>query len=197
MSELTTHEQIHRRLLILGLIVSLSLGCTRSEPTIATIEPQGRVESNSVEVTIVDRAEFDAALVRFKGQVVLVDCWATWCLPCLAQLPHSLELAARLGDQGLTVVTLSFDDPSKIDAVSKLLAKKGGAAGTHFISKRGGGSEAMDEFEITGGALPHYKLFDRTGKLIRTFALDPSAERQFTINDIDQAVNELLGDRDG
>jgi thiol-disulfide isomerase/thioredoxin len=195
MSEHTTHEQIHRSLLIFGLLVSL--GCTRAEPTNPTIEPQGRVESNSVEVTIVDRAEFDAALVRFKGQVVLLDCWATWCLPCVAQLPHSMELAERLGSQGLRVATLSFDDLSRIDAVSKLLSAKGGGAGTHFICKNGGGSKAMEEFEITGGALPHYKLFDRTGKLIRTFAIDPSAERQFTVYDIDQAVKELLSHRDG
>lgn len=178
--------------LVLGLVISLSLGCTRAEPTNETIEPQGRVESNSVEVTTVDRAEFDVALVRYKEQVVLVDCWATWCLPCVAQLPHSLQLAERFGNQGLIVATLSFDDPSKSDAVGKLLSKNGGRAGVHFISKSGGGSQAMEEFAITGGALPHYKLFDRGGKLIRTFALDPTAERQFTMDDIDQAVSRLL-----
>lgn len=196
-----TDELIHRSLFVCGLLVSLSLGCTQAEPTNTnikpTVEPQGRVESNSVEVTIVDRAEFDAALVRFQGRVVLVDCWATWCLPCLAQLPHSMGLATRYGDEGLTVATLSFDDRSKMEAVGKLLAAKGGVAGTHFISKRGGGSQAMDEFDISGGALPHYKLFDRTGKLHRTFAIDPSAEKQFTTDDIDQAVNQLLSAKAG
>ncbi len=197
MSELMIHEQMHRCLLTFGLIVSLSLGCTRAEPTDTSNELQGRVENNSVEVTIVDRAEFDAALVRFNGQVVLVDCWATWCLPCLEQLPHSMELARQYGHDGLNVVTLSFDDPSKIDAINNLLTTKGGEAGTHFIYKYGGGSKAMDEFEITGGALPHYKLFDRTGKLRRTFALDPTAQKQFTTDDIDQAVNELLSEQAG
>ena len=137
-------------------------------------------------------AGFDAALVQFKGKVVLVDCWATWCVPCLAQLPHSLQLAADRAADGLAVVTISFDDPSKIDQVRQTLAAKGGSAGTHFISKQGGSSASMDEFEITGGALPHYKLFDRAGKLHRTFALDPSAERQFTTDDIEFAVADLL-----
>lgn len=52
----------------------------------------------------------------------------------------------------------------------------------------------MDDFEIVGGALPHYKLYGRDGKLMRTFALDPSAEKQFTPEDIAAAVSAALAD---
>jgi thiol-disulfide isomerase/thioredoxin len=192
MSELRSIEQHFASFLVLAFVVGLGGGCSRAEPTRDTVEPQGRVEENSVEVTIVDRAEFDAALVLLQGQVVLVDCWATWCMPCIAQLPHSMQLATEHAPEGLTVLTLSFDDPSKIEAVRNVMENKGGQAATHFMSKNGGSSQSMDEFEITGGALPHYKLFDRAGKLHRIFALDPSAERQFTVDDIDAAVIKLL-----
>jgi thiol-disulfide isomerase/thioredoxin len=194
MSELRSLEQHSHGLFILALVVCLTFGCKPAEPTIDTIEPQGRVEENSVEVTIVDRAEFDAALVHLKGQVILVDCWATWCIPCLKQLPHSMELATKNAQDGLVVLTLSFDDPSKVEAVQKILESKGGQAATHFLSANGGSSQSMDDFEITGGALPHYKLFDRAGKLVRVFALDPSAERQFTTDGIDEAIRELLSE---
>ena len=63
-----------------------------------------------------------------------------------------------------------------------------------LISALGGGSKAAEAFEISGGALPHYKLFDRTGKLRRTFGVDPSATTQFTTADIDAAVAELLAE---
>jgi hypothetical protein len=60
--------------------------------------------------------------------------------------------------------------------------------------KSGTSSESFDAFEIASGALPHYKLYDRTGKLRRTFELDPSAKKQFTPADIDAAVTELLAE---
>lgn len=181
-------------LLAIALLLASFAGCSRSDPAVSADEPQDRVEQRSVVVTAVDRAEYDAALVSLQGKVVLVDCWATWCVPCLAQLPHSLQLAETHADDGFALLTVSFDDPGKVAAVQGVLAAKGGDAhGTHYISLPGG-SQSMEDFEIDGGALPHYKLYDRTGKLRRTFALDPSAEKQFTTDDIDAAVAELLAE---
>jgi hypothetical protein len=48
------------------------------------------------------------------------------------------------------------------------------------------------EFAIDGGALPHYKLYDRRGRLSRTFSTDPESDQQFSTDDIDAAVAELL-----
>lgn len=176
------------------LLLGCLTGCSQNENASVDTELQGRVEQHSAVVTIVDRAGYDAALVSFKGRVVLVDCWATWCLPCLQQLPHTMQLGQQHDD--LAVVTLNFDSPTKSEQVAKMLTSKGGdTVGTHFISQQGGSPQSMDEFEISNGALPHYKLYDRTGKLRRTLELDPAAERQFTTADIDAAVAELLKER--
>jgi thiol-disulfide isomerase/thioredoxin len=181
---------------IVALVLTLA-GCSPAESTDATNEPQDRVGENSVVVTAVDRAGFDAVLVHQRGEVVLVDCWATWCLPCLAQLPHTLQLAERHHADGLKVVTLNFDGPQKQEQVENVLAERQAHRGTHLVVEDGSSSQAMDEFEITGGALPHYKLYGRDGKLIRTFALDPAAEKQFTPEDIDLAVSAALADKSG
>jgi thiol-disulfide isomerase/thioredoxin len=178
---------------VVALVLALA-GCSPTESTTATDEPQDRVGENSVVVTIVDRTEFDAVLVNSRGKVVLVDCWATWCLPCLAQLPHTLELAEQHHADGLEVVTLNFDGPKKREQVEKVLTDRHANLGTHMIVKDGGSSQAMDDFEIVGGALPHYKLYGRDGKLMRTFALDPSAKKQFTPEDIAAAVTAALAD---
>lgn len=192
MSDRRGQRSPSRPLLCVVVLVGTIAGCGSTDtPSVA--EPQGRVDQNPVVVTEVDRAGFDAALVSHRGKVVLVDCWATWCLPCLAQLPHSFDLAKKHGDK-LAVVTLSFDGPSAVDRISKTIASKGGdSLETHLVSQKGGSPASMEEFEIPGGALPCYKLFDAEGNLKQVFAVDPTAEKQFTSDDIAVAIDELLG----
>ena len=93
-------------------------------------------------------------------------------------------------------MTLNFDDPDAAEPVRKALAGAGaGRAGvTNLQSKFGSSSESMGAFEIASGALPHYKLYDRQGKLRGTFELDPTAMKQFTPADIDAAVAKLLAE---
>jgi hypothetical protein len=52
----------------------------------------------------------------------------------------------------------------------------------------------METFEIMGGAVPFYQLYDRAGKLRQTFGVDPTAAKQFTAADIDAAVESLLAE---
>ena len=125
---------------------------------------------------------------------MLVDCWATWCLPCVEQLPHTVALRRQSARQVWPSVTLSLDDPADKDEVRKVLIKSGADGLTNLLSEYGGGSESVDAFEIPGGALPHYKLYDRKGQLRRTFALDPAAKKQFTLADVEQAVAAMLAE---
>jgi thiol-disulfide isomerase/thioredoxin len=150
----------------------------------------------AIELRAVDRAGFDALVAEQRGKVVLVDFWATWCGPCLKQLPHTAELATQHADDGLVVVTVSVDEPEDAAKAAKRVAELVDAAPmTHLLSSLGGGSAAMEAFEIGSGSAPHYKLYDRAGKLARVFENDPSAERQFTADDIDAAVATLLAEK--
>lgn len=45
----------------------------------------------------------------FKNRFVLLDFWATWCLPCRAEIPRLIEAHEQFGDKGLTIVGLSLD----------------------------------------------------------------------------------------
>lgn len=52
-------------------------------------------------------------LANYKGKVVLIDFWATWCTPCREEIPHFVELQKQYGDQGFQIVGISMDDNVK------------------------------------------------------------------------------------
>jgi cytochrome c biogenesis protein CcmG/thiol:disulfide interchange protein DsbE len=52
----------------------------------------------------------DLRLSSYRGKVVLLDFWATWCDPCREEIPHLVELQQRYGDRGLQVIGVSMDD---------------------------------------------------------------------------------------
>ena len=57
------------------------------------------------------------SLSQFKGKVIVLDFWATWCVPCKAEIPGFIELQKKYGRQGLQIIGLSVDD-------SQSMAKK-------------------------------------------------------------------------
>lgn len=62
-------------------------------------------------VTGIDGKKF--SLSDYRGKVILLDFWATWCTPCRAEIPHFVEMQKQLGPQGFQVIGISMDDEAK------------------------------------------------------------------------------------
>ena len=56
-------------------------------------------------------------LAEQHGKVVLVNFWASWCTPCLKEIPILVDLAERYRDRGFELVPVALDDPSTVDVV--------------------------------------------------------------------------------
>lgn len=166
-------------------------GSRTAAPTSAEHEAE-KAKPNDIKLDVVDRARYEALLAERRGKVVLVDFWAGWCGPCLAQLPHTVELAHKHGGQ-LAVMTVSMDDPESPAGIKKKLHERGATDTLNLVSRETG-PQGMEAFEIDGGSLPHYKVYDRKGKLRQTFGVDPSAEKQFTSEDVAAAVESLINE---
>jgi thiol-disulfide isomerase/thioredoxin len=174
------------------LFVAIAVGCT-DNPKQSKVSgsgtglPVATTKPVPIALKLIDRAAYDANIARHKGKVVLVDFWATWCPPCVEQLPHSLELGRQFADRGLAVVTVSCDEKSEAGRVAEFLATKKADVATNLISEFGSSTATMEEFKIENGAVPSYKLYDRKGELRQTFGMTTPGE-------IDQAIEKLLSE---
>src|ERR1700693_4876042 len=65
----------------------------------------------------------DGPLSSFKGKVVLINFWATWCDPCYIEIPWLIEMQEKYGPKGFTVLGVSMDEEGKA-AVAPFLAKE-------------------------------------------------------------------------
>jgi thiol-disulfide isomerase/thioredoxin len=64
----------------------------------------------NLNFTLKDASNSDVSLARYKGKVLVIDFWATWCGPCKVEIPHFIEFQDKYGKDGLQIVGISVDD---------------------------------------------------------------------------------------
>lgn len=149
-------------------------------------------KAEEITLTLSDAAGFEEILKQQQGKVVLVDFWATWCIPCVKNFHHTVEWNQKLADQGLSVISVSMDesDEATQKAVREFLEKQK-AQFTNVLATAADDKDPMETFGIDDGALPHYRIYDRSGKLVKKFSFaDPSQE--ITQADIEAAIEAAL-----
>ncbi len=134
----------------------------------------------------VDETGYARLVAASKGKVLLVNFWATYCVPCRKEMPQLVALGARYKAQGLEFVTLSADEPEQKKDAAAFLDKMKVAAPVYI-------KQARDDDKFIGGidpkwsgALPATFLYDRKGKKARSFFGEvPLAE-------LEAAIKKLL-----
>ena len=111
------------------------------------------------EVAFTDMAGNPAALADFKGKLLLVNLWATWCQPCLREMPSLERLQASQDDQ-LIVAAIS-EDRGGAKVVEPFVAKLGLAKVKVYLDPK---SEVGHAFAVRG--LPTTVVIDANGKLV-------------------------------
>jgi thiol-disulfide isomerase/thioredoxin len=166
-------------------------GVSIEAPPAASAPAADALPTRGITLTEIDGDGLKTAVAAHAGRVVLVDMWATWCIPCREKFPHVVELHRAHAGDGLTVVSLSIDEPGEHEAVLTFLTEQN-AAFENFIGTYGLGTEATDAFEY-GGEVPFYKLYDRKGTLRYQFSGDPRNGIE-SIDNMDQRIAELLAE---
>lgn len=110
------------------------------------------------------------SLEAFRGKVVIVDFWATWCGPCRMEIPSFIQLQEKYRDQGLEIVGVSIDpiaprgNPAGAPAVAPFMKSNGINYTILMVDK----ATALKGYDVSQG-IPTTYVLDRSGRIVRTY----------------------------
>jgi thiol-disulfide isomerase/thioredoxin len=86
---------------------SHELAASNGVPSAASCKAEGPA---NLSLTLKDMNDADYRLADLKGKVVLVNFWASWCAPCLAEIPEFIKVREEYHDKGFEIIGISTDD---------------------------------------------------------------------------------------
>jgi cytochrome c biogenesis protein CcmG/thiol:disulfide interchange protein DsbE len=104
-------------LLVSGVAALLAMGGCQGAPqgnaTGAGAHNNSGAAAAEASATLPGLDGMDTTIAQYKGKVVVVNFWATWCQPCKVEIPWLIEFNERYGPKGLVILGVSMDDGGK------------------------------------------------------------------------------------
>jgi len=142
----------------------LLLGVTLAATALAATRI-GAADAGAPGYVVMDLAAIKRSLRGSRGHIVLVHFWATWCSPCLEELPLMEKFARDVRPRGVEILSLSLDDPERAGArVTKVLTQVAPSL-TRSIARVDDMDAFIGNFRSWEGAIPALFAYDSEGQL--------------------------------
>jgi thiol-disulfide isomerase/thioredoxin len=145
---------------------------------------QKGVKGYDFKATKIDGTEIK--LSDFKGKIVFIDTWATWCGPCISQRPNVIKLAEKYKNNP-NIVFLMVSIDNSIDRWKNFVSKTNeNSYGIEVNIPDGMSSEFSDKYLIK--AIPKYILIDKDGIIVDSNLSEPSTETELLIEKVSEKL---------
>ena len=111
------------------------------------------------------------SLESLKGKYVYLDIWATWCKPCVAEIPDLKKIEEKFKDKNIAFISVSIDSQKDYEKWKKFISDKN-MSGIQLIADNAWGSSLVKDYLVTG--IPKFILIDPNGVLLDIDAPRPS-----------------------
>lgn len=130
--------------------------------------------------TLKDFKGKEHSLADYKGKVLVVDVWATWCGGCIAKLPTYMSMSQKYKDRDdIVFITISIDDKGSFNSWKYALPRLKLLGMTNLLASKEECTFQKD-YNITG--IPRYFLIDQEGKIVSVYAPTPGEAFETLIN---------------
>ena len=137
------------------------------------------------KLTPLNETSYPKTIAAHKGKILLVDFWATWCVPCRKEMPELIKLSERLRGK-LDFITVSADEPDKEPSAYKVLMENSVAA-PFYMKKASDDDKFYNSVDTNwSGEIPAMFIYDRAGKRVKSFL------GETPVKDIEAAIQKLL-----
>lgn len=124
--------------------------------------PQAELPQNALHFELPDyRGQVTYSLDDWRGQVIMLNFWATWCPPCRVEIPDFVRLQSELGERGLQVVGIALDRPEMVAEFASEVRFNYPS----LIADRGGYG-LLERYGNDRGTLPYTVFIDRSGNIV-------------------------------
>ena len=171
----------------LAVVVAI-VGCTSDKPTTPSVAVPDPIEARAPDI--------EKAIHDQKGKVVLVDCWATWCPPCVKRFPQLVETQRIYAEKGLACMGVCMDkyrapEEYSRDRVLKFLKEMKAGFPNLIVVDPEADTRRVKKLLGDFSTIPFLALFDRNGRRVWT-----SDERpRFTDDELDGKIESLLAEK--
>lgn len=176
-----------RRALWLGVVLLVLFGAQLGVRSLA----QDNTSNNRLEFTILDVEGVKRLFDEAKGKVVVINFWATWCPPCVEEMPELAKFYKDYADRGVTFLSFSADHPTTIDEAVRPFVQKHKLPFPVYILDIPNPDDlarALDMADWNGG-LPGTFIYDSERKLIHYWV------QEITYVDLTAIIDPLLSEK--